>query len=295
MIEPTEAVDRIAAATGSRPGFRTLHAKGHFYEGTFAASSEASGLCRAGHLQGQPVPVLVRWSNGAGHPRNKDTGSDVRGMAVKLQLADGSATDLLGQTAPYFPVRTPEDFVDLTEAAASPWRLPLFLARHPAAAAAMVGNLRSGAFRPRRSYAEATYYPIHAYRWIAPDGSARWVRHRLVPLDAAAGRPEGEFEGRERLREEIVARLGKGPVAFDLRVMIARPDDDPHDPMSQWKGKLELSGGRIEVTSPAPDPEEDSSVVVFDPTRVVDGIELSDDPILRFRPAAYSVSVDRRV
>jgi catalase len=35
-------------------------------------------------------------------------------------------------------------------------------------------------------------------------------------------------------------------------------------------------------------------VLVFDPTRVVDGIELSDDPVLRFRPAAYDVSVARR-
>jgi catalase len=33
---------------------------------------------------------------------------------------------------------------------------------------------------------------------------------------------------------------------------------------------------------------------VFDPTRMVDGIELTDDPILLFRPRAYSVSVERR-
>jgi catalase len=33
---------------------------------------------------------------------------------------------------------------------------------------------------------------------------------------------------------------------------------------------------------------------VFDPTRVVDGIELSNDPVLRFRSPAYSVSVGRR-
>jgi hypothetical protein len=27
---------------------------------------------------------------------------------------------------------------------------------------------------------------------------------------------------------------------------------------------------------------------------VVDGIELSDDPVLRYRPSAYSVSIERR-
>src|SRR5439155_5522959 len=35
-------------------------------------------------------------------------------------------------------------------------------------------------------------------------------------------------------------------------------------------------------------------VVVFDPTRVTPGIELSDDPILRFRAEAYRVSSERR-
>jgi catalase len=40
--------------------------------------------------------------------------------------------------------------------------------------------------------------------------------------------------------------------------------------------------------------ERDGDVLVFDPTRVTDGIELSADPILRVRPDAYAVSVERR-
>ncbi|MEZ5096068.1 MAG: catalase [Nocardioides sp.] len=295
MTDAREAVDRIAAATGAERGHRTLHAKGRFYQGSFTASPEAAALCRAGHLQGEPVPVLVRWSNGSGHPRNRDDAQDVRGMAVKLTLPDGSATDLLGQTAPYFPVRTPEDFVRLVEATRQPWRLPLFLATRPGTAAALLGNARARATRAPRSYAEATYYPVHAYRWLAPDGARRWVRYRLEPVAAEAGRPDGQFAGRDRLAEEAVARLARGPAVFDLRVTLAGPGDDPDDPMAVWTGERELSAGRLEVTAPVLDPEAGGSVVVFDPTRVVDGIELSADPILRFRPAAYSVSVDRRV
>ena len=51
------------------------------------------------------------------------------------------------------------------------------------------------------------------------------------------------------------------------------------------------------VTSEVDDPEGgpmSATPVVFDPTRVVDGIELSDDPILRYRPGAYTESVSRR-
>ena len=35
-------------------------------------------------------------------------------------------------------------------------------------------------------------------------------------------------------------------------------------------------------------------MLVFDPTRVTDGIETSGDTILAVRPRAYSVSVERR-
>lgn len=292
-MDPEIAIDRINAVFGTHPGSRALHAKGQFFAGTFTASPDAAALCRAGHLSGESVPVRVRWSNGGGNPRTPDTAPDVRGMAVSFRLADGTATDLLGQTAPRFPVRTPEDFVAFVEASKNPVNLPLFLLRHRSALPAMLANVRAKAIVPPRSYADATFYPVHAYRWLAADGSASWVRYRLDPLPGTA--PAGRFEGPDRLREELLARLEAGPVRYDLHVTVAAPGDDPHDPMSVWKGERELSAGVIEVTGPDPEREQGGEVVVFDPTRVVDGIELSDDPILRYRAGAYSASVSRRV
>jgi catalase len=52
--------------------------------------------------------------------------------------------------------------------------------------------------------------------------------------------------------------------------------------------------GTIDLTGPETDREQGDDVLVFDPTRVVDGIELTDDPILHFRTRAYSVSVLER-
>jgi catalase len=292
-IDPEQAVDRINGVFGGHDGDRTLHAKGAFYAGTFTATPRAAALCRAAHLQGDQVPVRVRWSNGAGK-RNPDKVPDVRGMAVSFRLPDGTATDLLGQTSPRFPVRTVEDFLELVEAAEKPWKLPLFLARHPGAAPALLASARAKALVSPHSYAEVAYYPIHAYKWIAADGTESWVRYRFTPHDGRDRRPAGEFNGPDRLREEIVARLAAHPVRHTLDVQVAGPGDDPHDPTSAWKGDF-FDAGTIEVTGPEPDPEDGGNVVVFDPTRVVDGLELSDDPILRYRPSAYSVSVGRRV
>jgi catalase len=58
--------------------------------------------------------------------------------------------------------------------------------------------------------------------------------------------------------------------------------------------RQQVTLGRLEVTGLAHDREQGGDILVFDPTRVTDGIELSDDPILRFRPHAYAESVLRR-
>jgi catalase len=292
MLDAAEAIDRINAVFGRHLRTRALHAKGAFYEGTFTATPEAAERAVAGHLQGDPVPILVRWSNGAGNPKAPDKAPDVRGMAVSFKLPDGKSTDLLGQTAPRFPVRTPEDFVAFVEASQKPVTLPLFLARHRSALSALGANLKAKALAPPPSYAAATYYPVHAYGWVGPDGSRRWVRYVLRPVDFVP--LAQKFSGPNALGEEIAARLAQGPVRYDLRVTVAGPDDDPHDPMSVWKGREEFSAGTLSIIDVAPDPEADGSLKVFDPTRVVAGIELSDDPILHYRALAYSESANRR-
>jgi catalase len=294
MLEPEKMVDGIKAVFGDHPGQRTLHAKGAFYKATFTATPAAKALGRAGHLQGEPVPVWLRWSNGGGNPKHSDRAPDVRGMAVSFRLPDGTATDLLGQTAPRLNVRTPEAFLELIEAAGNRLKLPLFLLRHPESIAPMLADARAKALVPPYSYAEVAYFPIHAYKWIAADGTESWVRYRFTPQSGREQRTPGEFKGRDRLREEILARLAAHPVRYTLDVQVAGPKDDPHDPMSVWNSEF-FDAGTIEVTGPDPDREQNGEVVVFDPTRVVDGIELSDDPILRYRSGAYSASVSRRV
>jgi catalase len=292
MLDPERAVDRIVAAHKAPPGLRALHAKGRFYSGTFNASPEATALCRALHLNGESVPVLVRWSNGSGRQR-KDDRHDIRGMAVSFVLPDSTSTDLVAQTAPRFPVRTPDDFVRMVEVTHDRKLLAKFLATRPGAARAFYVNHRAGAAKSPHSYAEVTYYPIHAYRWLSVAGHGSWVRYRFVP-QAGGRQPTGRFHGDDRLQDELAARLQAGPVGYEMVVTVAGPKDNPHDPMSVWKGSREFVAGWLEVTTAEADHEADGDVVVFDPTRVVDGIELSDDPILHYRARAYAVSVARR-
>lgn len=291
-MEPREAVDRLRAAFGGPDGHRTLHAKGRFYDGTFTATPEATALCRAGHLDGRPHPVLVRWSTASGNVRSRDSNPDVRGMAVKLRGADRAPFDLLGQTSPSFPTEDPAVFVRLAEVSRHPLTFPLWLLCHPR----LIRPVAAGAsgIRPHHSFAEPTYHPLHAYGWLDAEGRRTWVRYQLRPTATPADRLEETFEGRDRLAEEMAARLARGPVVHEVWVQVAGEGHDPDRVTVPWVGAQELLAGRIEVTGEAADPEVDGIPTVFDPTREVDGIELSADPILLYRREAYTESVKRR-
>ena len=295
-VTPEREVDVINERFGRHAGRRALHAKGMFCRGTFVATGAASAICRAAHLQGTEVPVRARVSNGAGAPDIADYEPDVRGLAVKFELPDGSATDISSQSAPRFSLRSVEEFLDLIAAGDNPLRVLGFAARRPHVARTLPTN--AAALRPPPSYANVHFYAIHAFKWIAGDGSERWVRYEWVPEAGSEriGLREARKRGRDYLFEEFRARLQSGPARWTLSVQIASESDDPHDPTNHWPPARErIDAGTLELTEVVDDPEADGGgPVVFDPGRITDGIELSDDPILRFRSPAYSVSVDRR-
>jgi catalase len=295
-VTPQDATAAATEAFGRHPGYRALHAKGTLLKGTFTATPQAAALTRAGHMQGEPVPATARVSNGSGTPNSPDYAPDVRGLAVKLYLPDGSRTDIVAQTAPRFPVHTPDGFVEMLRFQRPPWKLPLFLARHPGVIPTLPANLP--ALRPPASYATCTYYAIHAFRLLDADGGSRYVRYTLLPEagDQRIGPREAKRRGRDYLQEEIRRRVATGPVRFTLELQIAGSGDNVDDPASVWpRDRQRVRAGTLELTGIETERETGGDVLVFDPTRVVDGIELSGDPVLRFRAAAYSDSVAHRM
>jgi catalase len=298
VLSPERAVDAINARFG-RHGARALHAKGTLCRGSFTATTEAGRLSRAAHMQGEPVDVTVRFSNGSGDPHSPDYGPEVRGMAVKFYLPDGSRTDISAQTVPRFPVRTPDAFINLIRASAPGpgrfWRLPLFLATHPEALPALRAN--APALKPPASYSTCRYYAIHAFKWTDGGGGERYVRYRLVPeaSEPSLSADEARSRGADYLQDDIRDRLARGPVRFTLELQVAADGDQVDDPTAVWPDEREtVAAGTLELTELETGREQGGDVLVFDPTRVTDGIEPSDDPILRYRPRAYSVSVERR-
>lgn len=253
-------------------------------------------------MQGEPVPATVRFSNGSGSPRRHDGARDGRGMATRFHLPDGSATDLVALTLPCFFVRTPEDFLEFTRAQRPDPEtgkpdlalIEKFVGEHPETQLALGFSMFT---MPPASYVQLRYNGVHAFKWINGEGAEQFVRYRWEPEGGEETITEEDSRSRDRtyLQDEIRERLAGGPAVFELQLQLAEEGDDPSDPTVPWPDERPVVvAGRMEVTGVIADQEGRCEVLIFDPTRVTDGIECSDDQILHARPGAYSVSYDRR-
>ena len=183
MTTPEQALGKVHARFGAHDRHRALHAKGVHCIATFTPTPEASTLTRAAHMSGTPVQAKVRFSNGGGDPTVPDYVPDVRGIAVSFQLADGTSTDILGQTIPRYPFHDQEGFFG-TLAISKPGlagisKIPLFLAKYPKAA---MGLREADAILRRRvSFAAHRFFAFHAFKWIDSEGGERFVRYTWHP------------------------------------------------------------------------------------------------------------------
>ena len=294
-----DVVDAINAVSGVHPGHRAAHARGTVVAGRFEATPAARALTRAPHMPGAAHRVTVRFSNGGGDPGIPDYATEGRGMAVKVYLPDGRRTDMVALSLPAFFARTPEDFLEFTRArrpdpaTGQPdlERLGAWLGAHPEAGPTIQAAVSA---KPPASYATCAYNGIHSFRWVNEQGEGRYLRFRWEPEAGVETltAEEARARGADYLQDEIVTRAG---AAFTLVVTLAAAGDPVEDPTVAWPdGRDRVEVGRLELAGPDTERERDGDVLVFDPTRVVEGIELSEDPILRFRPRTYSVSVERR-
>jgi catalase len=296
-----QLVDALNRVSGAHAGFRAAHARGLVAHGTFRANGDAAAYTRAGHFQGDEIPVVVRFSNGSGDPGAADHTRDGRGLAIKFRLPDGSSADMVGLTMPMFFVRTPEDFLGFLAArvpdpetgAPDMAAIGAWLEAHPETLPAVQFALSA---ELPASYATCTYYGVHTFVVENANGAKQPFRYHWAP---AAGvhtisDQDAVAQGERYLADELATRLQGGPV--ELALWWTFPDEGAllDDPTQLWPdGRKQVEVGQLRITELAPDQAE-TDRMIWDPNRVVDGYATSDDPILHARGGAYGVSYERR-
>ena len=322
---PGDLVDAIIADfPDHKPGTRPIHTIGIGIEGYFEASDVAPNYCRAEHFGGQRVPVSVRFSNGSGSPAQHDGWNDVRGMATRFHLKD-EATDLIAMTLGGFFVPTTKEFINFTTAARqrpvkkeSPWRkildmlqlkVPLpdpyqgqtasgdagtleYANQHPFA---QLSVFQAGSIGAPVSYVRAAYHAVHTFIVIGKDNVRRPVRFAWKPVAGVRNTDPTKPPFDNYLQAELRERLKQWPARFLLMMTIGETGDALDDSTVPWPARrVRVVMGTLTLTKVADDQEAAAERISFNPWRLVDGIEPSDDPILHARRDAYEESRKRR-
>ncbi len=285
---------------GFHAGYRAVHASGRYYAATFTASAEAKTISRALHFQGKPTPTTIRFSNSP----SGDPFSALRGvsMAAKFFLPDGTVTDLIGLPIPIFPTRTPEETLEFLEAAQPDpatglrdmAKIDAFVAVRPWIAQALQLAMSAPA---AHSFAQTRFNALHAFRFINESGEECYARYSWEPEAGVAGQTLQALQEMPPayLFDELETRLRSASVAFSLVLQMATGTDPTNDPNAAWPDeRVRVPVGTLFITRVTTPEEIGDVVMLHDPTRVTDGIELSDDPILAARRGIYEMSVAHR-
>lgn len=300
---PEQTVDTLEKlAGGPHAGYRANHAKGLLVRGTFTPTPDAKSLSKAVHLQGKPVPVLVRFSNGTGVPTLPDANPNAspHGIAIRFELPDAQYTDIVSISYNGFPTATPEDFLALLNAIAAsgpdapkPTPVESFLSTHPAAKAFATDPKPAPV-----SFATLPFYGVNSFSFTNAKGQSRFARYQILPVagDHRLSAEQAEKAAPNYLADELAARLKKGPAQFKLVVQLAKDGDAVNDGSIAWdKTHKTLTLGTITLKQLVADSAVAEKTLAFSPMNLVDGIAPSADPVLLARPVAYAVSVGRRL
>jgi catalase len=300
---PEQLVDTLERlAGGPHAGYRANHAKGIVVTGSFTPTPAARGLSKAEHFQGPKVPVLVRFSDTTGVPNLPDANPNAspHGIAIRFQLADNESTDIVSISYNGFPVATPEDFLTFLNAVAAsgadapkPTPVETFLASHPAAKAFATDPKPAPV-----SFATLPFYGVNSFSFTNAKGESHYGRYRIIPVagDHRLSPAEVEKATPNYLMDELPQRLAKGPVKFKISVQLAQDGDAITDGSIAWgDDHKEVALGTLTLTKVLANSATIEKQLAFSPLRLTGGIAPSADPVLLARPAAYAISLGRRI
>lgn len=299
-LTPARIVDALQANGGLHPGYRRNHAKGICVSGYFEGNGAASVYSTAPFFAVGKAPVVGRFALPGGNPYAPDSSVPIRSMALRLTAPDGEQWRTGMNSMPVFPLATPQAFYEQAVASApdpktgkpDPGKLKAFVGAHPEMAQFLAWV--KGA-RPSASFATETYYSLNAFYLVDQDGKRQAVRWRMAPQQAGGAVDPAPAGEPDILREDLPRRIAAGPQRWKLLLTLAAPGDPVDDATRSWPAdRTTIDAGTLVLDGVAPQDSGPCRDVNYDPTVLPAGIQVSHDPLLAARAAAYADSYLRR-
>jgi catalase len=291
---------------------RVVHARGAAAHGTFVGNGAGEGICRAAFLgKGVETPVFVRFSTVLGSRGSMDTARDTRGFATRFYTSEGNY-DLVGNNIPVFFIQDGIKFPDVIHAGKPhPDReIPQaqsahdtfwdFVSLHTEAQHHTIWNMSDRGLP--RSYRTMEGFGVHTWRVVNAAGQTSLVKfhwkpelgvHSLTWEEAQlTGGLDPDFHRRD-LADAIEA--GAHP-RWDLGVQVM-PDSedemfegidllDPTKIVPEELCPVQIIGTMTLDRNPT-NYFAETEQVAFNPSNLVPGIDVTNDPLLQARLFSY--------
>ncbi|KHN97496.1 Catalase-like domain, heme-dependent [Metarhizium album ARSEF 1941] len=280
-----------------------------------AVTHDISDICDIDMLLGvgKKTPCVVRFSTTALERGSAEAVRDVKGLAVKLFTREGN-WDWVCLNIPMFFIRDPAKFPDLIRAQrpdpqtnlANPSRWWEFVCDNDETLHMVMFQFSD--FGTMFDYRSMSGYVGHAYKWVKPDGSWKYV-HWFLSSDQGPNFEQGsqaravEPDDQESATRDLHESLGRGECpSWTASVQVIDPEDarglsfNILDVTKHWNlgnyppdipvipsrpfGKLTLRKGPRDYF-------REIEQLAFSPSHLVPGVEPSEDPMLQARLFAY--------
>ncbi|OQP30708.1 catalase family peroxidase [Pantoea latae] len=290
----------LEKSSGVHPTYRRNHAKGICILGRFISNGNASGLSRAALFAKGETAVTGRFAIAGGNPHAPDYAVPVRSMALLFQQANGEQWRTGMNAMPFFPVSSVDAFYQLQTATlpesqtgkASPQKLTAFIASHPEVKPFFAWAKQ---YKPSSSWASDRFNSLNAFRLVDQAGQSHLVRWSMVPTIAEEPVSEASQHDADFLQKDILQRLDRGPLSWDLVITLAQAGDKSNDAAAAWPADRQtINAGRLVINRATPQQQGPCNDINFDPLILPDGIAASDDPLLNARSSAYAKSYNLR-
>jgi len=290
----------LEKSSGVHPTYRRNHAKGICILGRFISNGNASGLSRAALFAKGETAVTGRFAIAGGNPHAPDYAVPVRSMALLFQQANGEQWRTGMNAMPFFPVSSVEAFYQLQTATlpesqtgkASPQKLTAFIASHPEVKPFFAWAKQ---YKPSSSWASDRFNSLNAFRLVDQAGQSHLVRWSMVPTIAQEPVSEASQHDADFLQKDILQRLDRGPLSWDLVITLAQAGDKSNDAAAAWPADRQtINAGTLVINRATPQQQGPCNDINFDPLILPDGIAASDDPLLNARSSAYAKSYNLR-
>jgi catalase len=306
LLQDSHLIEKLQRFDRERIPERVVHARGTGAFGEFIPSADISNLTIAKVFQpGTKTPVFVRFSTVMGYRGSPEQARDPRGFAIKFYTAQGN-WDIVGINQGIFFIRDAikfPDFVHANKPSAVTGVQDANLAFDFFANAPESTNMLMHMYADRGmpdSYRHMDGFGVHAFKMINSKGEVHYVKfhwkteqglENIRPKDIAASIGNDW----NMMTNDLYGAIKKGDdPKWDLYIQVLNPSDlnkfdyDPLDDTKEWLGVPEQKVGTMTLNRVPDNYFESTEESAFAPSRLVPGIEPSEDRMLQGRLFSYA-------